>query len=143
MKSYSISIMYVHTLKQGDLHKWRPLLPWFFADSKLKEISKNLKINIKISSKVILILRIWRVWLKNQARHAHLYFELKMAVACLILELQKNFKNLFSQKKYFSWGLFFKFLLWVHRFLSYLPKRDFFFRFYPTSWGISVKTLSW
>ena len=52
-------------IRQGDLHKWRPLLPWFFADSKLKEISKNLNNNIKTSSKVMLILRIWRVWLKN------------------------------------------------------------------------------
>ena len=44
------------------------------------------------------ILKIGSVWLK-------------MAVARLILELQKNLKNLFSQKKYFNWGLFSKFLL--------------------------------
>ena len=52
-------------LRQGDLHIWRPLFPWFFADSKLKEISKNLNNNIKTSSKVMLILKISKVWLKN------------------------------------------------------------------------------
>ena len=60
-------IMVVNALVQGDLHKWRPLLRWFFVDSKLKEISKNLNTNFKTSSKVMLILRISRMWLKNQA----------------------------------------------------------------------------
>ena len=44
------------------------------------------------------ILKIWRVWLKNQDRLAHLYFELKMAANRSIFKLQKSFKNLFSQK---------------------------------------------
>ena len=55
-----INIYLVHSMgsrlgmfSQGDLHKWRPLLPWFFADSKLKEISKNLNNNIKTSTKVM------------------------------------------------------------------------------------------
>ena len=56
------------------------------------------------------ILKFGRLWLKNQARHAHLYFELKMAVARLILKLQKSFKNLFSQKNNFILGAFTKFL---------------------------------
>ena len=50
---------------QGDLHVWRPLLPWFFADSKRKEISKKLSNNIKASLKVMLILWIWGLLLKN------------------------------------------------------------------------------
>ena len=72
----------------------------------------------------MMILKIWRVWLKNQARHAHLYFELKMAANPSILKLQKNLKNLFSQKNYFSWGLFSSFLLWLELFLNYREKRD-------------------
>ena len=84
---------------------------WFFADWKLTDIAKNLNNIIKTSWKVMTILKIWRVWLKNQARHAHLYFELKMAANRSILELQKKLKNLFSQKNYFSWGLFSSFLL--------------------------------
>ena len=59
----------------------------------------------------MVILKIWRVWLKNWVRHAHLYFELKMAANRLIFKLQKNLKNLFSQKNYFTWGLFSTFLL--------------------------------
>ena len=44
------------------------------------------------------ILKFGRLWLKNLARHAHLYFELKMAVACLILKLQKTSIMFFHQK---------------------------------------------
>ena len=39
-------------------------------------------------------------------RHAHLYFELKMAVSRSILELQNNLKNYFSWKNNFNWGVF-------------------------------------
>ena len=70
-------------------------------------------------------------------------FEHKMAVTCSILQLQKNYKNFFWRKKYLGWGLFFWFLLWACRFLSYLPKRDFFFRFYPTSWDFLLNSLNW
>ena len=41
--------LWMNSFRQGDLHKWRPLLPWFFEDSKLKEILKNLNNNIKKS----------------------------------------------------------------------------------------------
>ena len=40
-------------------------VPVIFADSKLTEISNNLRNNIKTSSKVRLILKVLRVWLKN------------------------------------------------------------------------------
>jgi len=86
-------------LIQEVLHIWRPLFWYLFADSKPTEISKNLSKNIKTPSKVMLILKISRVWLKNKARHAHLYFEVKMAVFRLILKLQKSAKNHFSWKK--------------------------------------------
>ena len=49
-----------------------------------------------------------------------------MAVARLILELQKNLKNAFSQEKYFNLGVFSKFLLSFESFLSYRQKRDIF-----------------
>ena len=49
-----------------------------------------------------------------------------MAVARLILELQKNLKNIFSQKEYFNLGIFSKSLLSVESFLSYRQKSDIF-----------------
>ena len=54
----------------------------------------------------MMILKIWRVWLKNQARHAHLYFELKMAANRSILKLQKSLK-IFFHKKIISVGVCF------------------------------------
>ena len=63
-QSVSITLDFFR-LSHRVLYIWRPLFLWFFADSKLKEISKNLNNNIKTSSKVMLILRIWRMWLKN------------------------------------------------------------------------------
>ena len=56
-----------------------------------------------------------------------------MAVACLILELQKNLKIGFSWKKYFSMGVFSKFLLSVESFLSYCKKLIFSLKLRPTS----------
>ena len=38
------------------------------------------------------ILKVWRVWLKYWARHAHLYFEHKMVITRPIFELQKKSK---------------------------------------------------
>jgi len=49
-----------------------------------------------------------------------------MAVARLILELQKKSKKCFCKKKYFSLGVFSKFLLSLKSFLSYRQKRDIF-----------------
>ena len=98
---------------QGVLHIWRPLFQWFFADSKLTEISKNLTITIKTPSKVMLILKIWKVWLKNQARPTLSDFEPKMASNCSILQLQNFYKNLEVQENDFSWGVLFTFLLYL------------------------------
>ena len=77
----------------------------------------------------MLILRISRVWLNNYACHAHLYFEIKMAVTPSILELQKYLKNIFSPKNNFSWGVLYKFLLLDKSFLSYRQKREIAFAF--------------
>ena len=55
-----------------------------------------------------------------------MYFELKMAVARLILELKKSLKNRFSHKNNSIWGTFTKFLLSVEPVLSYRQKRDIF-----------------
>jgi len=62
-----------------------------------------------------------------------LYFELKMAFTGSIPQLQKNFKNILSQLKHFSWGMLSKSLLLVNPFLSHSPKRDSPFRLHPTS----------
>ena len=47
------------------LYIQRPLLTWFFEDLNLTDI-KNLNNTIKTSLQVMLVLKIWRVWLKNQ-----------------------------------------------------------------------------
>ena len=44
------------------------------------------------------IFKFGRVWLKDKTRHAHLHFEIKMAVAGLILELRKSLKIFFHNK---------------------------------------------
>ena len=62
-----------------------------------------------------------------------MYFELKMAVIRLILQLQKNLWYIFSPKNYFSRGVFYKFLLSDKPFLSYCQKCAFAFAFYPPS----------
>ena len=50
----------------------------------------------------MMILKIGGVKLKNWDRSGHFYFELKMAATHSILELQKNFTNIFSPKNYFN-----------------------------------------
>ena len=69
---------------------------------KLKEISKILSKIIKTFYKVMEILKILGVWLKNWGRGSHVYFELKMAATRSILKLQKNYSNMFLPKHYFS-----------------------------------------
>ena len=54
---------------------WREQWVLNFLSSKPLEISKNTNITNKTSSKVIMILRIWRAWLKNWACHALLNFK--------------------------------------------------------------------
>ena len=83
IKSENIPLLF-SDVNQGVLHIWSHPFQWFFADSKLTEISKNHNSIIKTSWKVLLI------WLKNKACHAHLFFEPKIAVPRSIWQLQKK-----------------------------------------------------
>ena len=66
----------------------------FFSDPKKIEISKNHSNIICTSKKVVLILKIRSVWLKNLACHANFNFELKMGVAGSIFKPQPcNFEK--------------------------------------------------
>ena len=49
------------------LYTWRRLFLWLFADTELTEVSKNSNYIIKTYSKVMLILKISRMWFKNKA----------------------------------------------------------------------------
>ena len=59
----------------GGLYRWRENSLPFFLYQKLKEILTRYSRTILTASKDRLISKIWRVWLKNWARHAHLNFE--------------------------------------------------------------------
>ena len=62
-----------------------------------------------------------------------MYFGLKLAIARFILKVQKNLKNIFSSKNYFSMGKFYKFLLSDEPFFSYCQKHAIAVAFYPPS----------
>jgi hypothetical protein len=59
----------------GGLYRWRENSFPFFLYQKLKEIFIRYSRIILTASKDMLISKIWREWLKNSARHAHLNFE--------------------------------------------------------------------
>ena len=62
----------------------------FFLNQKLKEILiRYIRIILK-ASKDRLISKIWRVWLKDWACHAHLNFEVQMAANQSILKLMTS-----------------------------------------------------
>ena len=61
-----------------NLWPWTPYWSLFFVNLKPVEISKNYTNVIWTSSKIIMILKIWRVWLKNWACHTLLNFEIQM-----------------------------------------------------------------
>ena len=65
--------------------QWVPI----FLFPKPWETSKNLNNIIKTPWKVMIILKIWSVWLKNQARHAPLNIKKEIAVSRSILGLEE------------------------------------------------------
>ena len=68
------------------LHTWTDSLGTFFETFAKMKISKNDSNTICRSSKNIAFPKIWRMWLKNGACHAHFNFELLKGVAALIFE---------------------------------------------------------
>ena len=80
-----------------------------FGSRKLTEISKSLHKIIKTFSKVIMILKIYVVWLKSWGCGSHLYFELNMAATHSILKLKIDFNNIFPQKWFQQGSIFFIF----------------------------------
>ena len=58
------------------------------------------------------------MWLKNQARHAHLYFELKIVVTCSILELEKILKAQIHEEAILVGVCLLHFCSWMYGFGS-------------------------
>ena len=78
---------------------WTPYSSLFFVNLKPVEISNNHKNIICTSIKVVQICKVWRVWQKNQACHAHFSFEIQLAINLSILEL-KTFPSGFGLLRY-------------------------------------------
>ena len=66
---------------QGLLYTWTSSLGTFFATFVMMKISKNDSNIICRSSKNITFPKIWRVWLKNWACHAHFSYKLLKGMA--------------------------------------------------------------
>ena len=71
----------------GLLYIWTDTLGTFFATFVIMKIYRNNSNTICTSSKNITSPKIWRMWLKNWAHHAHFNFELLKGVAVLFSEL--------------------------------------------------------
>ena len=80
--------MPICTIRQGLLYTWTDSLGAFFATFVIMKISKNDRNMNCRSSKDITFSKIWRVWLKNWACHAHFNFKLLKGVAVFLLELE-------------------------------------------------------
>ena len=83
----TIFLAFIYTTNQGLLYTWTDSLGTFLVTFVIMKISKNDSNIICRSSKNITFSKIWRVWLKNWARHAHFNFKLLKGMAVLLSEL--------------------------------------------------------
>ena len=89
-----------------------------FLSSKPWEISKNTNKVNKTSSKVMMILRIWRAWLKKWACHAPLKFKKEMTVSRSVLGLEEVSRCQNNEKVIAVFWLFITFCSSLNRFCS-------------------------
>ena len=80
------------------LNRWREQWVPNLLSFKPWQISKKPKISNKTSSKVMMILKVWRAWLKQWAHQAPLKFKKELAVIQSFLELEVVSKSQNNEK---------------------------------------------